>query len=152
MRNQSAAWIMAIAIIASFQVIIRAQTSHVQLPLAETMVSCTGEPVAITGTIDVSVQTTFDGSGGSHHKFHMVSKGKGVGAVTETKYVYSEEDNQELSESGPSDQTSFSWEINHLLISSSSEEDFFAKLTLHLTINANGVLTAFVDKVEADCR
>src|SRR5919109_1255497 len=116
MRNRSAAWIICVAISATFQSLVQAQpVQYSNVPFAITPINpCNGEIVAVNGTMDILVQMTDDGAGGTHDKGYIVSKGDGLGSAG-NEYVYSDEREAELSTSGPSDQSSFSFEINHML-------------------------------------
>jgi len=110
---------------------------------------CTGEPVAINGTLDTIVQVTPDASGGFHDKIHTTSKGTGVGLFSATRYVYSEEFDSEMTVAGATTQTQT---LNHFLTSAGTADNFFFKMTLHLTVNAMGVPTASVDNFDSGCR
>jgi hypothetical protein len=110
---------------------------------------CTGEPVAIEGTLDTIVEITPDASGGFHNKIHNASKGTGVGLVSSTRYTYSEELDSELTSAGAATETQT---LNHFLTSAGSSDNFFFKMTVHTTVNGTGVPTASVDHFDSGCR
>ena len=123
---------------------------EINTPFAVTVTNpCTGELVAIDGTLDTIVQVTPDASGGFHNKIHTASKGKGAALVSLTRYVYSEELNSELSAAGA---TTTTQTINHFLSSAGATDNFFLKVTFHMTVNGMGVPTANVDHFETGCR
>jgi hypothetical protein len=123
---------------------------EINTPFALTVTNpCTGELVAIEGTLDTIMQTTPDASGGVHHKIHFGSKGTGTVLLSSTRYVFSEELNAQLSAGGG---TTLTQTINHFLTSAGATDNFFLKMTFHFTINGMGVPTASVDHFETGCR
>jgi hypothetical protein len=123
---------------------------EINTPFATTVENpCTGELVAIDGTLDTIIQITPDASGGFHNKIHTASKGKGVAILSRTAYVYSEELDSELTSAGATTQTQT---LNHFLTSVGSTDNFFFKMTFHVTVNGTGVPTAFVDNFDTGCR
>jgi len=109
-----------------------------------------GEDVALSGTLHDLLHVTFDGAGGAHVKFLDNPQGvRGVGLTTGLKYqatgVTQEEFNVKVGE-----QTTF---VNNFrIIGQGPGNNFLIHENFHVTVNANGTLTAFVDNFRADCK
>lgn len=107
---------------------------------------CTGEQVELSGTIHLVSQTQRDGSIVGHFNYQQVS---GVGLTSGTEYRGSTVDNFRLSEPFPSDITSVS---SFHLIGQGTEDNLLVNDLLHITVDANGNVTASVDDVDIQCR
>lgn len=107
---------------------------------------CTGEDVELSGTIHLVSQLQPDGSEVSHFNFQGVS---GVGLTSGTKYRASSVDHVRLAAPFPSDITS----VRSLrLISRGPEDDLLVRFLFHITVNANGEVTAEVEDVTSKCK
>jgi hypothetical protein len=106
---------------------------------------CTGEDVELSGTIHLVSQLQSDGSEVGHINFQGVS---GVGLTSGTTYRSSSVDNFRLAAPYPSDITS----VRSLrLISPGPEDDLLVRFLFHITVNANGEITAEVEDVNFEC-
>ena len=142
---------LALALVVTPTAVVGEVLVHeLNVPFSTTVVNeCTGEPVAITGTLDLLVAETVSSSGATHFQIHSASKGKGSGLLSVDKYVYSEESNSETTAAGA---TTMTQTINHFVTSASPTDNFFFKMTFHTTMNKGLVPTALVDKFETGCR
>jgi len=149
-RRTVLACVAASAVLSPATVVCETIVHEINTPFSTALVNpCTGEVVAIEGTLDTTVAVTPDESGGFHSKIHTASKGSGVAAVSSTRYVYSEEFDSEFTSAGATTQTQT---LNHFLTSASATDNFFLKTTFHVTVNGTEVPTAFVDNFETGCR
>jgi hypothetical protein len=107
---------------------------------------CTDEQVQLSGTIHLVSQTQRDGSIVGHFNYQGVS---GVGLTSGTEYRGSTVDNLRLSEPFPSDINSVS---SFHLIGRGTEENLLVNVLFHITVDANGNVTASIDEVDIQCR
>jgi hypothetical protein len=107
---------------------------------------CTGEQVELSGTIHLVSQVQSNGSVVGHFNYQNVS---GVGLTSGTTYRSSSVDNIRLADPFPSDVTSVS---SFRLISPGEEGNLLVNVVFHITVNANGEVTAEVESVEIECR
>src|SRR5919112_5060673 len=106
---------------------------------------CTGEDVELSGTIHLVSQLQPDGSEVGHVNYQGVS---GVGLTSGTTYRASSVDSFRLAAPFPSDITS----VRSLrLISPGPDDDLLVKFLFHITVNANGEITAEVEDVDSEC-
>ncbi len=110
----------------------------------------TGESVWLSGYLHVLFHTTLDGSGGFHTKAHFNPQGvRGTGMVTGDKYqgtgVTQDKFNGKVG-----DQSTY---INNFrIIGQGAGNNYLAHETFHITVNANGEVTAFVDNFSVECK
>lgn len=113
---------------------------------------CNGELVQLNGTLKISSQTVFDAHGGYHATFQLVPqnvRGVGLSSGTAYKAVGGQHDSIKISAAfAPFVSTSTSM-FN--LVSQGGAPNLQVKYTLHTTINANGRLTANVEKFSSKC-
>jgi hypothetical protein len=109
-----------------------------------------GELVALEGRLHRLFALTVDKTGGFHMTDHTQPQAlRGVGAVTGTKYQAQSVDQQHLN--GHVGQTFTS--INNLrLIGQGRGNNLLLRETFHITVNANGVVTAVHDSFSAECK
>jgi hypothetical protein len=106
---------------------------------------CTGEDVQLSGTIHLVSQTQPDGSEVGHINYQNVS---GVGLTSGTTYRASTVDTFRLEAPFPSDIHS----VRSLrLISPGPEDDLLVMFLFHITVNANGEITAEIEDVNFEC-
>ena len=114
---------------------------------------CNGEPVIMTGELILTTRTTIDSSGGLHVAFNLVPsgvRGEGAsGAVYKAVGGEREHFNVDLDDDAPLTDT-FTSVFN--LVSQGSTDNFIARITFHVTVNANGEVTVVFDNVVAECR
>jgi hypothetical protein len=107
---------------------------------------CTGEQVELSGTIHLVSQTQRDGSIVGHFNYQNV---RGVGLTSGTTYRASTIDTFRLKAPFPSDITSVS---SFHLISQGTQDNLLVHVLFHMTVNANGEVTAFIDDLSIQCR
>ena len=122
-------------------------------PINETILDmCTGEPILITGEACMDVFLHFDSSGGTHATLHETITGTGVGLISGTQYVFHEEITEEENlDPGNNAQDEATIIAAANLISRGSMPNERAMVTSHVTINANGVVTAFDLDITDNC-
>ena len=106
---------------------------------------CTNEIVEISGTIHFVNQTQADGSVMGHFNYQNVS---GVGLTSGDRYRVSAVDHIRLSAPFPSSLTSVQ---SFQLINRGSQSNLLVKVLYHLTVNANGEVTASIDDLNMQC-
>jgi hypothetical protein len=114
---------------------------------------CTGELLQFTGQGHDTFRVTFDSAGGEHIGGHFNVQGiKAVGLSTGINYVGTEADNNQFNfgfTKGAAEETQVS---NFTAISQGSAPNFVVHFLFHITVNANGDITSFVDNFSAECR
>ena len=113
---------------------------------------CTGELVAVTGTIHTTFRTTESSSGNLSVTTTSNTQGvSGTGVVSGAKYTLAETAMSSFTVAKGSTTTN----INSLRFVRNGEtglpDDFTLHVRYHLTVNANGVPTAMVDELSATC-
>lgn len=106
---------------------------------------CTGEDVEISGTIHLVNQTQADGSLIGHFNYMDVTA---LGLTSGANYRVNAVDHLRLSAPFPSDITSVQ---TFRLISRGSGSNLLIHATYHITINANGEMTASLDNLTTQC-
>ena len=113
--------------------------------------ACSNEVVDFDGWFNVTVRETISNSGNTTFRVHVISHVEGVGQTTGDEYVSNETTNLTLHSGDVGSVITLQFRINR--ISKGSSPNSFGWITLHLTFNANGELTAIVDEAEFDvCR
>ena len=112
---------------------------------------CNGEVVSLSGTVNLRSHVTIDQNGGIHFNIHENTQGlSGTGLTTGAKYqVNSAEDQETNFKSLPAEST-FTMHSN--VIAQGSVPNFVFHLTTHVTVNANGEVTALVLNQSSDCK
>jgi hypothetical protein len=111
---------------------------------------CT-EPVFIEGTQHTVAHTLIDANGGFHTEFHFNLQGQGAGLDSGDKYVFKNVLNTLLNSTGPFTQTFAQTFKVTRQGSASATDDVQAKVLSHVTVNANGEVTAVVNEFEFVC-
>ena len=107
--------------------------------------------VNLNGDIHVVITSTADSAGGYHDVNSMNSQLTGVSITTGTKYVNSENKNDEWF-ARPTFPAIHTNTYDFVLLSQSNTSNYVLHMTMHETMNANGVPTAAVDKFSMDCQ
>jgi hypothetical protein len=109
-----------------------------------------GELVDLSGTLHVLLHTTLDGSGGFHAKTHFQPQGVvGVGLTTGDIYQGTGATQNHLNGSVGEEST---FVDNFRLIGPGPGNNLLLHETVHVTVNANGVVTALVSNFSVECR
>ena len=131
-------------------------TTHVTIPVASVLqVPCAlagqGEQVALTGATEAVFVVTDDGNGGHHVTTIINETGiTGTGLTSGAKYQSTGVNRFSLSASGQLSEITF---VNNVqLVGPGSGNNLLMHETIHLTINANGEVTANIASLSADCR
>jgi hypothetical protein len=132
-------------------------TSNTIIPIPPTAVlsdPCTGEQVHVTGTIHLVTVVTLDANGGTHTEMHFNVQGvSGVGLTSGTRYrgIHTETHSSNTAGPAPSE---FTTRINIMLISEGGSSNLTIRdALLHVTVNANGTVTASIDHLAlAECQ
>jgi hypothetical protein len=113
---------------------------------------CTGEPVHFTGNIRIRGHFTADANGGLHVQGSVQPRGiLGTGLESGTRYRL-----VGVSRSGDyfppgEDLRQFTIVSRFHVLSEGSSDNWVENLTIHVTINANGELTAEVGRFTSRC-
>ncbi|HEY2934376.1 MAG TPA: hypothetical protein VGK99_21770 [Acidobacteriota bacterium] len=119
------------------------------IPIRFDAFGCNGETVAVEGSIHLQFRITEDQAGGLHIASHTNINGSGTGLVTGTSYRFNEADNDELNVRALPVESTFTRHVN--VIGAGQVPNFQIHLTQHITINANGELTADVINESTPC-
>ena len=106
---------------------------------------CTGEVVEIRGAIHLVNQTQTDGRVIGHFNYQNVSA---VGLTSGTIYRVSSVDQTSLASPFPSDITSVQ---SFHLISLGSSSNLLVHVLFHITVNAEGEVTASISDLDMQC-
>jgi len=111
-----------------------------------------GELVHLTGDLHVLSAVTDDGAGGFHVKWHFQPQGiSGVGEITGDKYQGTGVTQWQLNAKPP-----FPYEETYVnnfrIIGPGKGNNLLVHQNLHITVNANGEVTAEVDNVKIECK
>jgi len=106
---------------------------------------CTNEVVEISGTIHMVNQTQADGSVIGHFNYQNV---RGLGLTSGNIYQVSAVDDIRVGAPFPSSITSVQ---SFHLISRGSESNLLVQVLYHITVNANGEMTASIDDLNMQC-
>ena len=113
--------------------------------------SCTGEVVFIEGTLHTVSHTTIDTNGMYHATDQYHLQGQGEGLDSGDKYFYDDTFSGHANFTGALDQTFTETFKLTRLGSASATDDYNVKAVIHVTVNANGEVTATVENVEFVC-
>ena len=147
----------AAIILCGTQTAVRAQattvTSNASFPFTETTATCSEQFVTLTGKMHLLAHVTTDAQGGRHATLQINTEGvKGTDAAG-NQYVSSSTNNDSLNEAGAAgSQHEDTVTTKFLLLGKGNLPDLFVKTTMHVTVNANGEVTAEVTNVVAQCR
>lgn len=107
--------------------------------------------VNLSGDIHIVITTTADSAGGYRVNNHLNSQLSGVSLTTGTRYVNSENDEEEWYARPPFPAV-HTHTHDFLLLSQGNTPNYVLHMTLHETVSASGVPTATVDRFSMDCQ
>jgi hypothetical protein len=110
-----------------------------------------GDVLNLNGDIHIVITTTADTAGGYRVNNHLNSQLSGVSITSGTKYVNSENKDDEWYARPPFPAV-HTHTYDFLLLSQSNTPNYVLHVTMHETVTANGVPTATVDKFSMDCQ
>ena len=113
---------------------------------------CTGEEVHLTGELLIRVRTTIDATGGIHATFHLTPRhvrGVGVESGIAYKVVGGERD----SFNAAADEAPLVYTATMMfnVVSQGGSDNLKVKYVFHVTINAQGEVTAEIDNFSFAC-
>jgi hypothetical protein len=125
-------------------------------PFTDDFDSCAGERVVVSGTQHLVGTTTDDGSGQLHFSFTRHTQGTGVGTVSGTDYLLIDSVAKvDLIGTDDGEQLVFTQMAQALFIrkgESAPHDDSIVHMFTHITMTANGDITASVEITSAACR
>jgi hypothetical protein len=107
--------------------------------------------VNLSGDIHITITTTNDRRGGYHVTNHLNSQLSGASILTGLKYTNSTTNDEEWYARPPFPAV-HTHTYDFELVSQTGFDNYVVHMTMHETVNANGVPTATVDKFSMDCK
>ena len=135
------------------------ETLTIVVPANTTGSSCSGDVIATDGMIVITTRTTVSESGNLHVNITSdFTAATGIGTMSGRKFRSDTISSTSMTVAAGS--TTTSRLIGHFIVSGESPginaldpgDDFYEHALFHLTVSANGVPTAFVDTVRAECK
>ena len=113
---------------------------------------CTGEVIVFTIRAHFLVHTTVDANGGTHHV--VLVHGQRVFGVSETgtRYVGKIVATTIDQNNGSNARNAFSDRFHFHVVSQGGSDNFFLEFRIHVTVNANGEVSAAFTHFSAECR
>lgn len=126
-------------------------STHVWIPCA---LDGTGEYVLLEGTLHIVANVFWDNAGNLHVTGHSQPQGvKGVGLTSGDKYIGTGVTRYNYIFGSVGFPIYIETYINNFrIIGEGNGNNYLIHQNLHMTINANGEVTAYVDNYEADCK
>lgn len=115
-------------------------------------IPCVPEDVLIQGNLHILVTQTVNQNGSVHYKFHYQPQGvTGIGSVTGTVYHATgvTQGHTNINSGLPYVDT---YVNNFRIIGQGPGANYLVHNVFHVTVNANGEVTAFVDITSVDCK
>ena len=156
MRSRNFLWVLPIfALGLLLQSAHAAVTTNIEVPVnIPVFIPCAaggaGELVVLSGDLHVLLRFTVDQNGGIHVASHFQPQGiSGIGQTTGDKYQGTGVTQDEFNAKVGMEETFIN---NFRIIGQGNGNNFLVHETFHVTINANGSVTAFLDNFSIDCR
>ncbi len=112
-----------------------------------------GEYIYLTGRLHILEHITIDNNGGWHSKIHFQPKDlKGTGLTSGDKYQGTGVTQETMNISGKGLPYEFTYVNNFRMIGQGPGNNYLVHETWHVTINANGKLTAYIDNISIKCQ
>ncbi len=126
--------------------------SQMSVPISITVfVPCAGDIVPLTGNLHIGVTETIDSNGGFHLSVLFNPQGvSGIGSPSGAEYQGTGETRFDVQTSGPPP-INFTFVNNFKIIGQGPDNNLLIHQNVHVTVNANGTLTAFVDNFSFSC-
>ncbi|MDH3292337.1 MAG: hypothetical protein OEO20_15940 [Gemmatimonadota bacterium] len=126
-----------------------AVASPVRSAVDTVITSCTGEDVALSGSVHVRFRSFESSNGGVHLQFHADQALKGVGLTSGIRYLHHSVSNFTMM-----DQT-FPWEQTSVstlaFVSQGSAPNLVVMTLQHITVDASGQLRVWHDRFRSVC-
>jgi len=129
-----------------------AVTTNTSIPITLVVnIPCAGELVVLNGPLHILFSFTFDRAGGFHMVGHFQPQGiSGLGQTTGAKYQATGETEFQTNAKAVPFETSF---VNNFkIIGQGPSNNLLIHENLHLTVNADGTVTAVIDNTSFECR
>ncbi|MDR7079536.1 hypothetical protein J2Y03_004594 [Neobacillus niacini] len=110
---------------------------------------CNGESITIDGTINILFKQNTTPSGNFHVTVHSNIHGQGTGDQGNL-YVVNETSNDHFTTNNQQFENTFNLSIR--VISKGTAPNFLLHAQIHLTVNANGDVTATISVFDTECR
>jgi hypothetical protein len=130
------------------------QTTQTTYPINIVVTNpCNGELVTLTGEGHVVVRFGSDSSGGIHLIDITNTMGplQGIAVPSGAVYRSNQTVSSTINDNGTTPQFEFTFVMSEELISQGSQPNFIEHTIVHATVNSNGLPTASVTKIKADC-
>ena len=129
--------------------VMAAIVMNVDIPISGAMLNpCNGETLTYSGVDHSTARVVFDGAGGfhmtQHDNIHLTATGD-----QGNSYEGNQEDTNEVNGRVGVENT---FVLTLSAISKGSAPNYEVHFLLHVTVNANGTVTSFVDHSTANCR
>lgn len=129
--------------------IISSKTNEQDVPFHEEVTNpCNNDAVIVDGTSHWVITITVDNALGYHMNSSIISRGTGLGA-TGKEYKVNDETKESLEIPLPPTTTTMVHQV--VAIGPQQVDNFILQTRFHITINANGDISAFFDRFEAKC-
>jgi len=126
---------------------------NVKAPLTfVAVIPCSGDAVLLTGDLHTLITAETDKNGGLHFKDHFQPQGiSGIGVPSGAKYQATgvTQDHENIHSGLASE---FTFIDNYRIIGQGPGNNFLFHTTVHVTVNANGDVTATVLNTSVDCK
>jgi len=135
----------------------RTETSIVVLDYTGiTHSECTGEDIAVEGSIRYRFHNTWDASGGFHGSGGaQEASTRGVGTTSGASYIFhlvvNQAQNYQSFDGGPYEYTEVA-SYNVIKLGEGPADDLVAHSTFHVTVNANGEQSVAFEKFRLECQ
>jgi len=115
-------------------------------------IPCADETVQLQGTLLVLDHITIDGNRVTLKSFYQPQGLKGTGSVSGDTYHATGQTQSTLSGSFANGQYSTTYVNNFRIIGQNTGNNYLVHETFHVTVNADGTLTSYVDNLMVDCK
>jgi hypothetical protein len=147
--------IFVVAALAPAFAAAQATTSTTNVIIDETIPAenpCTGEVIVFTVRAHLLLHTTADANSGTHHVVH--AHGQRVFGVSDTgtRYVGKIVATTSDQDNGSNPQNAFSDRFHFHVVSQGGSDNFVLEVRMHVTVTANGEVSATFNEFRAECR
>jgi len=141
---------MALTLGLSGKALAATETLDFTVPFSVT--ACNGDTV--TGTVDVHVveTSTTDSNGGTHIDVKVSEHGTGTGSPSGADYVVNAQTTDAHVDTTSGGTVTFTDTLHGVLIGQGSAPNLHITDSLHVTVNPDGTVTAFVTDFEIVCQ
>jgi hypothetical protein len=133
-------------------------TNNYEIPYSRSVwIPCaldgSGEWIYLTGRLHILEHITMDNNGGYHGIIHFQPKDfKGTGLTSGDKYQGTGVTQDFMNIAGNTLPYVYTYVNNFKMIGQGRGNNYLVHETWHITINANGELTAYVDNFSVECK